>query len=74
MDPSLSNINLKAAISDLEQGRIDPELLRIKVKPAKDPVDYAVNNHNKKIRMLVGAKAGDVIWHFQMTKRTAVFQ
>jgi hypothetical protein len=28
-------INLKAAIDDLEQGRIDPELLKINVKLAK---------------------------------------
>jgi hypothetical protein len=50
-------INLKAAINDLEQGRIDPDLLKIKIKLAKDPADYAVNNPNKKIRMLLGAKA-----------------
>jgi hypothetical protein len=28
---------------------------------SKDPSDYAVNNPNKKIGMLLGAKAGDVI-------------
>src|SRR5215216_4913754 len=58
-------VNLKAAVNDLESGKIDPELLKIKVKLAKDPVDYAVNNPNKKVGMLLGAKAGDVIWYFK---------
>jgi DNA polymerase elongation subunit (family B) len=62
IDPTLS---LKAAINDLKQGKIDPELLKIKVKLAKDPANYAVNNPNKKIGMLLGAKAGDVIWYFK---------
>jgi DNA polymerase elongation subunit (family B) len=58
-------VNLRAAINDLEQGRIDPELLKIKVKLSRDPVDYAVKNPNKKIGLLIGAKAGDVIWYFK---------
>ena len=58
-------IKLRTAIKDVEQGSIDPELLKIKVKLAKYPADYAVNNPNKKIGMLLGAKAGDVIWYFK---------
>jgi DNA polymerase I len=58
-------VNLKAVINDLESENIDPELLKIKVKLAKNPADYAVNNPNKKIGMLLGAKAGDVIWYFK---------
>ncbi|MDQ3969575.1 MAG: hypothetical protein M3275_14420, partial [Thermoproteota archaeon] len=58
-------IKLKAAIDELEQRRIDPELLKIKVKLAKDPTHYTVNNLNKKIGMLLGAKAGDIIWYFK---------
>lgn len=58
-------VNLQAAINDLEHGRIDPELLKIRVKLAKNPDDYAVNNPNKKIGILLGAKAGDVIWYFK---------
>jgi len=42
-------VNPKAAINDLEQRRIDLELLKIKVRIVKDPADYAVNNPNKKI-------------------------
>lgn len=58
-------VNLKAAINDLESGKIDPELLKIEVKLAKDPADYAINNPNKKIGILLGAKAGDVIWYYK---------
>jgi len=35
-DPTVS---LKAAINDLERGRIEAELLKIKVKLAKEPAD-----------------------------------
>ena len=62
-------INLKAAINDLEIGKIDPELLKIRVTLAKNPEDYAVNNPNKKIGMLLGAKAGDVIWYFKTDRK-----
>jgi hypothetical protein len=65
-------VNLKAAINDLEQGRIDPELLRIKIKLSKDPTDYAVNNPSKKIGMLLGAMAGDVIWYFKTDKGVSI--
>jgi DNA polymerase, archaea type len=58
-------VNLKAAVDDLENGRVDPELLKVKVKLTKNPEDYAVNNLNKKIGTLLGAKAGDVIWYFK---------
>jgi DNA polymerase I len=58
------NINLKAAINNLENRKIDPELLKIRVKLSKDPADYAVNNPNKKIGALLGAKAGDVVWYY----------
>jgi DNA polymerase I len=62
LDPT---INLKAAISDLENRRIDPELLKVRVRLIKNPEDYAVNNPNKKIGILLGAKAGDVIEYFK---------
>jgi len=58
-------VNLRAAVNDLEQARIDPELLKIRVKLTKNPADYVVNNPNKKIGMLLGAKAGDVIWYYK---------
>jgi len=61
-------VNLRAAINDLEQGRIDPELLKIRVKLTKDPANYAVNNPNKRIGTLLAAKAGDVIWYYKTDK------
>jgi DNA polymerase elongation subunit (family B) len=62
-------VNLKAAINDLEIGKIDPELLKIRVTLAKNPEEYAINNPNKKIGMLLGAKAGDVIWYFKTDRK-----
>lgn len=57
--------NLQAAINDLEQRRIDRELLEVGIKLSKDPADYAVNNPNKKIGTLLGARARDIIWYFK---------
>ncbi len=65
-------VNIKAVINELEQGRVDPELLKIRVKMAKDPEDYAVNNPNKKIGTLLGAKAGDIIWYFKTDKGVSI--
>jgi hypothetical protein len=58
---AMKNNILYKIIAELEQGRIDPELLKITIRLAKSPSDYAVNNPNKKIGMLLGAKAGDLI-------------
>jgi DNA polymerase I len=68
IDPS---VKIKAAITDLENRRVAPELLKIKVQLAKDPEDYAINNPNKKIGMLLGAKAGDVIEYFKTDDKKA---
>ena len=57
-DPTIS---LKQAIADLEGGRVDPHLLKIRVKLSKNPEDYAGNHPNKKIGLELGAKAGDII-------------
>jgi hypothetical protein len=65
-------VNLRAAINDLEQGRIDPELLKIRINLAKDSADYAVNNSDKKIGMLLGAKAGNVIWYYKSDKGVSI--
>jgi hypothetical protein len=43
--------------------------LKIGVKLAKDRADYAVNNPHKKMRMLLGAKEGDVIWYFKTDEK-----
>lgn len=65
-------VNLQAVITDLEQGRIEPELLKIRVKLAKDPVDAALNNPNKVIGMLMSAKASDVIWSYKTDKGVSI--
>ncbi|MFL6478757.1 MAG: hypothetical protein ACJ707_08070 [Nitrososphaera sp.] len=65
-------VNLRAAINDLEQGRIDPDLLKVKVKLTKNPADYAVNNANKRIGKLLEAKAGDVIWYYKIDKGVSI--
>ena len=54
-----------------EQGRIDSEVLKIRVKLAKRPSNYAINNPNKKIGMLLGAKAGHVLWYFKIDGKAA---
>jgi hypothetical protein len=40
--------------------------MKIRVKLAKDPAECAVNNPNRKIGMLLGAKAGNVVWYFKI--------
>jgi DNA polymerase elongation subunit (family B) len=65
-------VNLRAAIDDLEKRRVDPELLKIRVRLAKDSADYAINSPNKKVGMLLGAKAGDVIWYFKTDKGVSI--
>jgi len=40
--------------------------LKIKIKLAKDPADYAVYNSNKKIGMVLGVKAGNFISYFKI--------
>jgi hypothetical protein len=56
-------VNRRAAVNDLEQRKIDPELLKIKVKLAKNLEDYAMllTILAKRTYMLLGAKDNDVI-------------
>jgi DNA polymerase I len=65
-------VNLQAAINDLEQERINHEFLKIRVKLAKDPADYAVNNPNKMTGLLMRAKAGDIIWYYKTEKGVSI--
>ena len=68
-------VNFKAAINDLGCGRIESELLKTSIKLAKDPADYALNNPNKKIGMLLGTRPGDVTWYYKTDdKRKEEFQ
>ncbi len=67
-------VNLRAAINDLESGKIGVDLLKIRIKLAKNPVDYTANNPNKKMAMLLRARAGDVIWYYKTDKDVSVIR
>ncbi len=58
-------VNLRKSIADLEAEKIDSDLLKISVKLSKDPKQYAVNNPQKKIGLLLNAKADDVIEYYK---------
>ena len=59
-------INLKGAISDLESGIINPELLKRSDRLSKNPEEYENENDRKrKIGLAVGARRGDVIEYFE---------
>jgi DNA polymerase I len=61
-------VKLKASITNLECGRIDPEDLKIRQRLSKDPEEYAQNHHCRKIGSQLGKRAGDVIWFFKADK------
>jgi DNA polymerase, archaea type len=59
-------INLKKAISDLESGNINTELLRRSNRLSKNPEEYENENDRKRrIGLAVGARKGDVIEYFE---------
>jgi hypothetical protein len=58
--------NLKKAISDLQSGAINPELLKRSNKLSKNPEEYENENDRKrKIGLAIGARKGDVIEYFE---------
>jgi DNA polymerase, archaea type len=62
-------INLKRAISDLESGIINPELLKRSNRLSKNPEEYENENDRKrKIGLAIGARKGDVIEYFESDK------
>jgi DNA polymerase elongation subunit (family B) len=59
-------INLKKAISDLESGNVDSELLKRSNKLSKNPEEYENENDRKrKIGLAIGARKGDVIEYYE---------
>jgi hypothetical protein len=60
------NTHLTDPINNLERGRINPELLKIKGKLTKDSAYHAVNNLNKKIELCCLDKVGDINWHYKI--------
>jgi DNA polymerase elongation subunit (family B) len=59
-------MNLKKAISDLEAGNVDSELLKRSNRLSKNPEEYENENDRKrKIGSATGARKGDVIEYFE---------
>jgi DNA polymerase elongation subunit (family B) len=59
-------INLKKAISDLEHGNVNPELLKRSNRLLKNPEEYEHENDRKrKIGLAIGVRKGDVIEYFE---------
>jgi len=62
--------NLKKAISDLQSGCVNPELLKSSIKLSKNPEEYENENDRKsKIGLAIGARKGDVIEYFESDSR-----
>jgi DNA polymerase, archaea type len=59
-------LNLKKAITDLESGNVDSELLKRSNRLSKNPEEYENENDRKrKIGLAIGARKGDVIEYFE---------
>jgi DNA polymerase I len=57
---------LKKALSDLELGRVNHELLTRSVKLSKNPEEYHnLNDRKRRLGIAVGAKKGDVIEYYE---------
>ena len=62
--------NLKKAISDLQSGNVNPELLKRSNKLSKNPEEYENENDRKtKIGLAIGARKGDVIEYYESDSR-----
>ncbi len=58
--------NLRKAISDLQLGKVNPELLKRSNRLSKNPEEYENENDRKrKIGLAIGARKGDVIEYFE---------
>ena len=59
-------VNLKKAVSDLESGNVNPELLKRSNRLSKNPEEYENENDRKrKIGLAIGARKGDVIEYYE---------
>jgi DNA polymerase, archaea type len=57
---------LKKALSDLELGRVNHELLTRSVKLSKNPEEYHnTNDRKRRLGIAVGAKKGDVVEYYE---------
>ena len=57
--------NLRNSVKELEEGKVDANELKVSIKLSKDPDQYAVNNTQKKIGLILNLKAGDVIQYYK---------
>ena len=59
-------VSLKKAVSDLEFGNINPELLKRSIRLSKNPEEYKNKNDRKrKIGLVTGARRGEIIEYFE---------
>ena len=59
-------VNLRKAISDLQSGNVDPELLKRSLRLSKNPEEYDNENDRKrKLGLAIGARKGDVIEYYE---------
>jgi DNA polymerase elongation subunit (family B) len=58
--------NLRKAVSDLQSGNVNPELLKRSLRLSKNPEEYENENDRKrKIGLAIGARKGDVIEYYE---------
>jgi len=65
-------IRIKEELQKLREKKIDLETLKIYTKLSKNPEDYRSNNIQKKIGILLNAKANDLIYHFKSDNKDGV--
>ena len=59
-------VNLRKAISDLQSGNVNPELLKRSLRLSKNPEEYENENDRKrKLGLAIGARKGDVIEYYE---------
>ena len=59
-------VNLKKAVSDLDSGNVNPELLKRSNRLSKNPEEYENENDRKrKIGLAINARKGDIIEYYE---------
>jgi len=65
-------IRIKEELQKLREKKIDLETLKIYTKLSKNPEEYRSNNIQKKIGILLNAKANDLIYYFKSDNKDGV--
>jgi len=59
-------VKIRQAISDLQSGNVNPELLKRSLRLSKNPEEYENENDRKrKIGLTIGARKGDIIEYYE---------